>query len=420
VYIRPTSNRIGQLSRIKHGKNNWIFCSLLIKINRKFEDVKFRNAVKEVWVDHISLQFKIGEGDDIGFHDHQKDNDALAHVCDTRYASLRDLEEICPSATKVVADAMCVDGASFRVIAFLPKAADADHYLICMLFNHAACDMWGREIVEHDVRSILHGEKAPLECRRFDYRTYVDAYYSAHNDSLDENFSYWKQMHEGIESVSWRESGHDLPEMSTTVEVSRQIENFESSTLGIDAFVAMSRAFCRWSNMERCSVGIVYHNRAPFKGFRGSYFTVGWLSEIVPIIVDLSVSASESHSRIVEQIERLNVYGSSYGFLKYLTKRGDVEAWANNIPELDVCINVKEWKSNLGHRGSPSDSIYPLSDFDRDMTRPVTLSGGVVRRKEKILASWEASPLSLPSEDIANLLDLSFEELRRYSSEVTQ
>jgi hypothetical protein len=171
---------------------------------------------------------------------------------------------------------------------------------------------------------------------------------------------------------------------------------------------AATRAYCRWTGQSHLLVALAVHGREPFQRNVDLTRTVGWLTELVPIL--LTDGADEELLR--ETRKQLYVSQSiarSYGILRYLSSEEPNPY--QNLPEPQISLNVKinSYRGTRTTRACASKHfrtrIADRSLYQKDVERPYLLSGGLVARGDEVHLSWDFSAKMLRPAEVKAFLD---------------
>jgi non-ribosomal peptide synthase protein (TIGR01720 family) len=166
---------------------------------------------------------------------------------------------------------------------------------------------------------------------------------------------------------------------------------------------ALALTLGEWSGRRQLIVGLEGHGREVLGGDTDTSRTVGWFTNLYPVLLELEGSSGmgDSIRSIKEQLRGVPDKGLGYGVLKYLNKEswmGEPEPWHvvfNYLGQLDNVMSGGRWLSVAGE--SSGNSI----GGDHELGSKLTVHGKV--QSGELLISWNYSGLHYRRETIEKL-----------------
>ncbi|MBD8099216.1 hypothetical protein IFR08_10170 [Pseudomonas fluorescens] len=154
---------------------------------------------------------------------------------------------------------------------------------------------------------------------------------------------------------------------------------------------AAGYALCDWFGVPFINLGLVTHGRESIAG-ADTRRTVGWLSEVVPVILPAS-ARGDSAINGRHTLFNLLRSGKSYGILREIGADLSVRNRMRELPLPEISLNIKlQPNSSCSLSGvQKSRRTFDTARFTQEATRVYSMSGGVFFNANRLVFSWDYS-----------------------------
>ena len=179
-----------------------------------------------------------------------------------------------------------------------------------------------------------------------------------------------------------------------------------------DLIVAgVGRAYYRWTGHSVMHLAMVMHGRTDLGLQRPALATVGWISETVPLVLDVRLGGVELVRRVAALIEHASSAGRSFGVARYLA--ADC-ADLKGLPDAQMSLNVKLGDSFPFVVDSEVIAQEPrsLSAITTPETQRVFLmSGGVFPQSGRYWIAWDFSSRVFDADEVSQFTSMCDDEI---------
>ena len=155
---------------------------------------------------------------------------------------------------------------------------------------------------------------------------------------------------------------------------------------------AVAQAFRRWSGERHLLVDLEGHGREDLMVELNLSRTVGWFTEIYPVLLEVPEGAGDALKSVKEQLRAVPQRGISYGLLCYLGSE-ETKAKARALPAADVLFNyfgqLDQVLSELPLFAMAKESTGPSHSVRGERSHLIEINGSII--EGQLQMSWTYS-----------------------------
>jgi non-ribosomal peptide synthase protein (TIGR01720 family) len=284
------------------------------------------------------------------------------------------------------------------------------------------------EDLQRGYEQVSRGERMELGSKSTSYRRWTEVMKGvAESEEMEEQSKYW--IEEGKKEVkrlprdkeggrNRRASGRGVTRSLSREETKKLLRDVaQANRTQINEVLALGlvEAIGEWVGERRIRVDMEGHGREEVEGGVEVTRTVGWMTSVYPIVLEVRGGEEEERLKEVkEQVRRVPWKGVGYGLLRY--KRGgeigeeirrgeEAEVSFNYLGQLDQAVEENGWLEGAEESKGESQSEEGEREYLLDVNGRV--SGGRLR------ISWGYSSEVHNRETIERLADSYIEALRK-------
>jgi len=399
--LPPTANRWSLLSRIRpQDQGKWIFSSSVFAFDGPFVEAAFQEAVTHLQLRHDSLRLRLCF---LGATIEQTLGPPSEAII--RHTGL---EAASPGYTAVLAgliteirDASDLDRPLFHVVATTGRF---DGFHVLLVYHHAVADAASLQIMINDLGMLYRRATAPSNDSALSPAPSYAVFCREHEDYMAANamrdFDFWQEqawdrirpipVHKNFNRSTRDESF--MREIAVPLGAphggAAKLQGLIGSRgVTMAALASIASAYGDWTGHDHLHLALVHHGRNALARYRGVERLVGWLSDIVPMLLPTRTSGGlDPEQWVGTQLRAADTKGGSYNFLRYRARQPLADH-----PAPQISINIK-----LGSAGKPaSGDPAPVPCVSWSAlnpprgTRLLPITGGLVWRGGELVLAWE-------------------------------
>jgi hypothetical protein len=414
-----TANRHAFLFRMLSQLDTWITVSDLYEIDLPFNELVFQRAVETALTSFDGLRLRLRR---CGGRFEQEIVPLESVHAPALITTLQDHADCAlRDAVKQSVEAVTLSETPFRlVVAVAPDASSFGFVVVC---HHVLTDAISNGVVR---RFIVEAYQAfarsaqPAPPQSIDYSQYCELYLCDCRRRRAQGLEYWRSQpwsrielgalgsSRGVEATGEsHEVSADLiiPEFGAFCSALRIATGFSVEMVAI---AAIAQGYYQSTGRSHLCLGLVGHSRASLPGAADARYTVGWLTEVVPILLSAHPGANDRLAEVGERMLEAERYGRLYGYLRHLDPDTLVRDEFGDHPDPNMTLNIL-----TAGGGSPLARRSFGWDHGWRGERVFPLSGGLVGLAGGLRLSWDFDPAAVPIADAERFLEASANSLRQ-------
>jgi len=251
------------------------------------------------------------------------------------------------------------EGRLIQIILF-NRGRDLNPWLV-LVVHHLATDLISCQILVQDLEALyatLSGGEQPLRPNgSASFNTWADRLEKlAASPALEDAVLQWSTIFPSkpprvpldFEGLNTEGSSRIATVTLSIDETNRLLRNITIAfRVGVKDLLiaALGRAWRDWSGQEGILCDLEYHGRPPDLSQTNLVGTVGWLTALCPIYLDVSTNSRDDEllQRIDTQVKAIPCFGLGYGLVRFLGRPGAASSRLRSLPSSEISINY------LGH-----------------------------------------------------------------------
>ena len=413
--VPMTSNRHAFLFRMPTKLDSWIIVSDLYEIDLPFVAERFHATIAAALAAFDGLRLRIRRSA-AGFEQEivPLDSVAAADLVTLVDAAEGDGDEALRRCAQRVTAEVTLGDAPFRVVVLRPAGRPGFGFVaIC---HHALIDAISNRVLRGfivEAYRALSGAAEPAAPDAITYSRYCELYYEDCERRRERGLEYWRRQPwhdiaaDPLAPASARAAGSseevaafiavpDFPAFCSTLRRST------GHTLETLAVAAIARAYGLATGRTHLCLGLVAHGRGSLPGGADARRTLGWITEVVPVVLATSEAASRDLDDIQDRMRESDRHGRLYGYLRHLDPNEEIRLEFERHPYPNMTLNILLAEGGQG-------PAYPRRSFGWDHDwhgeRPFPMSGGLVGSADGVRLSWDFDIGLVAKPDVAHFLD---------------
>lgn len=428
----PPANRFSYFFKREQQLRAWTVCSPLWVLDGPLDRDALERAVLALFDRHEGLRLQ-GSMTPLGWCEAIKLN--LDELPITWIDSdLHDEAQAHAEVNDVLEDVITALDFSGPLVRVLAGGMISERGFLCVIAHHLIVDDISFRLVNDELLDLYQAQRskqsltlAPVSITLSDYSARCIGYW---NLRAEQQLQCWQRQPWEQTSRLFAQASDDRvqhQEYCSEYSVSSiLIENKELFFLVLSqrgltpaqlVLTAAGYALCDWFGVPSVNLGLVTHGRESVLG-ADTRRTVGWLSEVVPVILQ---AFARGDAAIKGRHALLNTLrtGKSHGILREIGADASVRNRMRELPLPQISLNIK-LQPNQDRSVSgveKSQRTFDTTRFTQRATRVYPMSGGVYFNANRLIFSWDYSR-GLMSRELSNELSALFARwFRRLASQ---
>jgi amino acid adenylation domain-containing protein/non-ribosomal peptide synthase protein (TIGR01720 family) len=401
--------------------------SVLIKINKNVTEQILQSVMDQLTSHHDALRLVFKKVKGLWQQEYSAAELKL-DVDDLQDTSRDKLAETIGDLANKYQQSLAIDrGLLMRMVLMKTPAAESENRLL-MVIHHLAVDGVSWRIILEDLEQLLgsfmSGKQASLGSKSSSYRQWLSALVKyGENQALPAQKEYWEHAVSNYKSLPEDKpyTGDVLVKDMLDIHVKlgseqtrlllQEVPKVYHTEINDILLAAMSTALCDWVGSDQVIIGLEGHGREAISSEIDSSRTVGWFTNLYPVLLKDGSNADALIKGVKEDLRRVPDKGLGYGVLKYIQRIEQLQGndpWDivfNYLGQLDTAIASGSWIGAAKESGGAGVSKNQL--LSSKLSVNSFISGG------ELMLRWSYSDKHYNQETIARLADDYINQLTR-------
>ncbi|RDV11083.1 amino acid adenylation domain-containing protein, partial [Pontibacter diazotrophicus] len=417
--LLPIQQRFFQLDLQEPGQFNQ---SLLFKVSKALSADVINKAVRVVVERHDALRFAYQKVDGVWQQEYGTSAGELLTE-DLRDVPVEELTAHVETVSNLYQQRLDLENGELlkAVLLETPEAEEANR--LFLVIHHLAVDgvSWRilLEDLELSLEAISKGKEAELGIKGSSYRQWHGALQHYAETKAIRQQGYWQKVaktefilpidkdQENVMLVGDQQTCTVVLDASSTQALLTDAQQAYHTQINDLLLAALAQTLSQWSRQEQVVIGLEGHGREDLFADMDISRTVGWFTNIYPVLLTLKdgMSASAVIQSVKEQLRQLPDKGMGYGALRYLHPdkkvREDLalpnvfQLVFNYLGQVDNALSNSRWFAGAGE--SCGNPVSPANKADSNLEVNSSISNG------QLHLVWRYSSKQYHQETIENL-----------------
>ncbi|WP_143305918.1 non-ribosomal peptide synthetase [Chitinophaga vietnamensis] len=272
-------------------------------------------------------------------------------------------------------------GAVMRVVLMQTPASEPYNRLLTII-HHLAVDGVSWRILLEDtellITAAMNSEHADLGRKTGSYRQWrqsLELY--ANTARLQQQLPYWEQVTNAYTALPVDKNytkmvtAKDIRSIAVSLDQAhthqllQEVSKVYRTDINDILLAALAATLADWSDSDRIVVGLEGHGREDIGGETDTSRTVGWFTNLYPVLLDVSGVDGERDlvRNIKEQLRSIPDKGMGYGALKYIRQTESLhgkDPWDivfNYLGQLDNLVSHSRWFNGMDEADSSNANV---------------------------------------------------------------
>ena len=418
--IPTLANRYSYLSHRQRNFDDWVACCEPVVLESHFDDALLASALQYVVSRFDALRTEVVRDDEGMFLESVSESSGLENYFAIRCPSRVRAADFPVWISKTVGEFRAgMDMRRGKIRLLCIRGCPDSHDRLVLMIHHVAADGVSLRIVSNALFRYLSLGGCPDERPAPKYTAFATAYHEVNKARANEQYRYWNTLPWDAVGTSRLDIDVDHPDnierYSSFVECESNIDvqslmKDANVTLLDRMVVATGRAYQRVFGGRYCAIAVLHHGRKSYNGV-GAAGTVGWISDVIPYVVDGFCSGREALEAAAAHGTRTGGTPGSFAYLKYF---GTESISLRGVPRPQISLNYAPGsKYPYDYWGVGREDVPGMLQTRSagSTQRVYLLSAGAWTQGDRVKLRWDYSSKLFDEDRIARFTRACLDEL---------
>lgn len=396
--------------------------SILLNISKEVTAEIMEKVVTQLVAHHDSLRFSYNRYSDDWIQEYGSSADAILVVEDLQHISEEDLPARITALEEAHQQSLDITAGRVMRVVLLKTAAAQPYNRLLTIIHHLAVDGVSWRILLEDtellITAAIDNTVADLGQKTGSYRQWYQSLeqYAASSRLLSQQ-PYWEKITQEYAVLPVDVPFHNIVtvkdirrvitslDATLTHQLLQDVSKIYRTDINDILLGALARLLADWSGDPKVVIGLEGHGREDVGTTADISRTVGWFTNLYPVLLDVSSSINEKDliRNVKEQLRSIPDKGMGYGVLKYICKteklRGN-DPWDivfNYLGQLDNLVSRSRWFNGMDEADTSSANVSPLNSVGEKIAVTAMVEGG------QLVLVWNYSSKHYQADSIGQL-----------------